>query len=346
MIVCKYIYIHLFYSIGIYDYLDKQQCVDGRDEEYCEHLLFNECDSENEYQCRNGMCIDEEYFLDGDIDCQDRSDEQVNLYNELGNYCSFIPNMECDERLPYGKEAFSCGDGELTYERAITSQYRQSSCKSYRDKQWMCELNSIKRMWTNPENGHCLDIIDNTTDLFEPYDCIFLIKCALTGPNLHYLCPCTGNECRTYFHSICDLETTSLYYYPYDGVYAPYIRTSYDLIVHDFNSISDPDYYILTHSIKCNSEIRVIPDDTYFTAYYNIIPYLFSLPWQPYEYVFCTMYLKKNLNQKIKVHCWNDTYPNQAIYCSSDIPFNCISKKQIQDGIQDCHLCKLYNIML
>ncbi|CAF4552339.1 unnamed protein product, partial [Rotaria magnacalcarata] len=53
-----------------------QNCVDGTDEDYCEHLLLNECNSEREYRCRNGMCIDEEYFLDGDIDCQDQSDEQ------------------------------------------------------------------------------------------------------------------------------------------------------------------------------------------------------------------------------------------------------------------------------
>jgi hypothetical protein len=42
----------------------EQQCMDGTDEENCDLLEFNECE-DNEYRCINGMCIDEEYWLDG-----------------------------------------------------------------------------------------------------------------------------------------------------------------------------------------------------------------------------------------------------------------------------------------
>jgi hypothetical protein len=38
--------------------------MDGTDEENCDLLEFNECE-DNEYRCINGMCIDEEYWLDG-----------------------------------------------------------------------------------------------------------------------------------------------------------------------------------------------------------------------------------------------------------------------------------------
>ncbi|CAF0966264.1 unnamed protein product [Adineta steineri] len=41
-----------------------QQCMDGLDEENCDKLEFNECE-EDEYRCTNGMCIAEEYWLDG-----------------------------------------------------------------------------------------------------------------------------------------------------------------------------------------------------------------------------------------------------------------------------------------
>jgi hypothetical protein len=41
-----------------------QQCTDGYDEENCDLLEFNECE-ENQYRCINGMCIDEEFWLDG-----------------------------------------------------------------------------------------------------------------------------------------------------------------------------------------------------------------------------------------------------------------------------------------
>jgi hypothetical protein len=43
----------------------EQQCKDGWDEENCDKLEFNECE-EDEYRCRNGMCIPEEYWLDGE----------------------------------------------------------------------------------------------------------------------------------------------------------------------------------------------------------------------------------------------------------------------------------------
>jgi hypothetical protein len=42
----------------------EQQCLDGEDEENCDKLEFNECE-DNEYRCLNGMCIAEEYWLDG-----------------------------------------------------------------------------------------------------------------------------------------------------------------------------------------------------------------------------------------------------------------------------------------
>jgi hypothetical protein len=43
----------------------KQQCENGWDEENCDKLEFNECE-EDEFRCTNGMCISEEYWLDGE----------------------------------------------------------------------------------------------------------------------------------------------------------------------------------------------------------------------------------------------------------------------------------------
>lgn len=43
-----------------------QECIDGYDEENCDLLEFNECE-DNQYRCMNGMCIDEEFWLDGKI---------------------------------------------------------------------------------------------------------------------------------------------------------------------------------------------------------------------------------------------------------------------------------------
>jgi hypothetical protein len=46
----------------------EQQCENGWDEENCDKLEFNECE-EDEFRCTNGMCIPEEYWLDGEYIC-------------------------------------------------------------------------------------------------------------------------------------------------------------------------------------------------------------------------------------------------------------------------------------
>jgi hypothetical protein len=46
---------------------DRQQnCMDGIDEENCDLLEFNECEND-EFRCDDGMCIAEEYWLDGKL---------------------------------------------------------------------------------------------------------------------------------------------------------------------------------------------------------------------------------------------------------------------------------------
>jgi hypothetical protein len=41
-----------------------QTCLNGIDEENCDKLEFNECE-DDEFRCTNGMCISEEFWLDG-----------------------------------------------------------------------------------------------------------------------------------------------------------------------------------------------------------------------------------------------------------------------------------------
>ena len=87
----------------------KQQCVQGLDEDYCEMLEFNECE-DDEYRCSNGMCIPEEYWLDGDYDCMDWSDELDSLIRS-GDMCFDVSSSICDEHIcPYNQ--WSCGDGK------------------------------------------------------------------------------------------------------------------------------------------------------------------------------------------------------------------------------------------
>lgn len=47
----------------------QQNCINGIDEENCDLLEFNECEN-NEYRCVDGMCIAEEYWLDGKLESE------------------------------------------------------------------------------------------------------------------------------------------------------------------------------------------------------------------------------------------------------------------------------------
>jgi hypothetical protein len=86
--------------------------MDGVDEDYCERLEFNECE-DDEYRCANGMCIPEEYWLDGDYDCMDWTDEMDTIVSS-GDDCFEIPSFVCDEHLcPYNQ--WSCGNGKRLF---------------------------------------------------------------------------------------------------------------------------------------------------------------------------------------------------------------------------------------
>ncbi len=71
-------------------------------------LEMNECE-DDEYRCANGMCIPEEYWIDGDYDCMDWTDE-LNTLVSSGGLCFSVSLIVCDEHLcPYNQ--WSCGDG-------------------------------------------------------------------------------------------------------------------------------------------------------------------------------------------------------------------------------------------
>ncbi|CAF1101303.1 unnamed protein product [Adineta ricciae] len=322
-----------------------QHCVDGTDEHYCEHLLFNECDPETEYRCRNGMCIDEEYFLDGDIDCQDQSDEQRHLIYAVRTLCFAQFKLDCDERILESKQLISCGDGShISLKQLYRLQSKSTigdTCTSFRDRQWRCELNDRRVMWTNPENGHCLDYVDNITNVGKEKDsCIFIHKCALTRQRQHYLYPCTGNDCRTYFHHYCASNNISLLAYPSGRLFTLFAETYYESYVHDFDRNQWPDVFIFTRSIRCNDEMRAIPNITsqkdWMYSEFTILQAVKTYSSHPLEFFLCEKYQSMNPHLTSFGNCWNDSYPDQARYCYASLPYKCISKYHINDGFPDC----------
>ena len=90
------------------------QCLDGLDEINCDLLEMNQCEGDGEYRCMNGMCIPQQYFLDGQFDCLDWSDEiQYKRSEECGRESV---SSQCDDHICPPNE-WSCGDGQCIQDR-------------------------------------------------------------------------------------------------------------------------------------------------------------------------------------------------------------------------------------
>ncbi|CAF4506068.1 unnamed protein product [Rotaria socialis] len=131
-----------------------QEFLNGADEENCDKLEFNECE-DDEFRCTNGMCIPEEFWLDGDHDCMDWSDE---YYSEHEQTCPFYPKaMECDEHLCVSY-MYSCGDGECVYWETRVAFQRvveaREDCFNKRNLNYMCAVSPRRSAWTL-ESGLC-----------------------------------------------------------------------------------------------------------------------------------------------------------------------------------------------
>jgi hypothetical protein len=172
-----------------------QHCLEGRDEENCDLLEMNQCDEEEEYRCSNGMCIPEEFFLDGDLDCLDWSDE-MKFKNDQD--CPHVSvNTECDDHLCLFDQ-WSCGDGQCFHDRMMFQRLAiEHTCQSGRDQYFFCETHQWFRQWTM-SNGRCFRGDDRyesfrVTDRNDEEQCEYLLKCALSK-DMETNCSCDGDS--------------------------------------------------------------------------------------------------------------------------------------------------------
>lgn len=107
--------------------LGKMDCANGFDERRCDELEMNECNNETEFRCQNGHCIDKTFYLDGDYDCLDSSDEFSNNY--YSSRCGYQHSIQCSNQI-CPSTLFSCGNGECYNGPNI---YPKPVCSSHRD---------------------------------------------------------------------------------------------------------------------------------------------------------------------------------------------------------------------
>ncbi|CAF1686764.1 unnamed protein product, partial [Adineta ricciae] len=94
----------------------KVDCLDGgEDEKHCHELYINRCE-ENEYQCRNGMCVNEDFLRDEfrkliSPECMDASDEIGARDPDDDDTCLNDPTFRCEDFICRTPWHFPCGDG-------------------------------------------------------------------------------------------------------------------------------------------------------------------------------------------------------------------------------------------
>ena len=301
-----------------------QNCMSGMDEENCDLLEMNRCD-QDEYRCMNGMCIPQEFFLDGELDCLDWSDEiQFKRSEEcpLGSV-----TKECDDHICPPNE-WSCGDGQCIPDRmAFQKSEYAPTCQSQRDQCFMCETHLTSIQWTMP-NGRCylyanrqyqaLQVMNRS----EEERCEYLLKCALSVGGDEG-CPCFRDDrCTERLEQGCHL---SLIQYPRGGLLAPYIFFLFNR-TRDGGSFV-PDGVLLNGTVRCR--------DSLINVTITTIPFPITLNVrQVIADHLCPSSPNISLSEtSVAVHKCH--YVNESVDKCGEWN-QCLSNTRIRDGLKNC----------
>lgn len=96
---------------------------------------MNNCDSNTEYRCRNGQCIDKQLYLDDREDYMDFSDSLTFTPNNL---CGLLRTFAICQDCPCPPLMFSCGDGYCYDGPTIIEQ--KPSCVNRRDRLYLKQM--------------------------------------------------------------------------------------------------------------------------------------------------------------------------------------------------------------
>ncbi len=306
-----------------------QHCMFGYDEENCDKLEFNECE-DDEYRCLNGMCIPDEYFLDGEFDCLDKTDEKQQFNDKK---CTVQQaTHECDDRMCF-RFHWSCGDGQCIEDRFISQTLGFfGECNSLRDQYHMCELHKTSSQWTLP-NGKCYQadnyeesVVKNRT---ASEKCTYFVKCVLSKGG-EKNCPCKDDLscCIDELKNSCTLWSIQ---YPNGAMIAPYAFSFYNAARNWSNKV--PDSIKINGTIKCRG---------YMTDQCTTLNYSSRYPVRQFEMTLCAS--KSNISLLGNIgygeFCYNDsqTFNNRSYHFIDicNISKECISAYRIRDGYQTC----------
>ncbi|CAF4301199.1 unnamed protein product [Rotaria socialis] len=325
-----------------------QEYLNGTDEENCDKLEFNECE-DDEFRCTNGMCIPEEFWLDGDHDCMDWSDE---YYSEHEQTCPFYPKaMECDEHLCVSY-MYSCGDGECVYWETRVAFQRvveaREDCFNKRNLNYMCAVSPHRSTWTL-ESGLCCPDKDYDDSRYpawnqiiasniSQYDkCQYLFRFVLSK-NFEHNCPCNERNCTDMMIHECQ-DSERLIVYPPQGLINSNVIVKYNYS--SFTGNLNFQYVYLSGSLKCRGYLIWIKgpvvvgevDELILDRRFNHVLCETKTPGLIYRY-----FESPHKNHQF---CWNYSltfnrrpYAVNLNMCTRK--GECISQYRIRDGHADC----------
>ena len=258
------------------------QCEDGIDEADCHILEFHRCAS-NEFQCRNGMCIPQEFLFDGTLDCIDKSDEQERdtIFDYIRT-CSTKPKYDCDEQL-CKKSEFACGDGQCIDWTNLFND--QKACDNLRDVFYRCEvLSSETHRLATFDSGVCRVQRENLPS--QP-SCITNLQLLLRGYN------------RKLAYQYIIANCSSLLPFPSSSILTSNLKFFYrkSFIEFFYNSSTSfgksiprlPHIACFTGSLVCNGSKVTLNSDYCFD--YDQILALKTYPFFPISHIFCNITL-------------------------------------------------------
>ncbi|CAF4616217.1 unnamed protein product, partial [Rotaria sp. Silwood2] len=278
-------------------------CAAGEDEMYCEHLDLNEC-NENQFRCRNGLCIPIEWFMDSRLDCVDATDEQRKQSDDH-DACYSMSSIDCSEVACGEKQAYSCGDGQCLSWHERFYKDRTPFCKNGLGFFGICE--SIGFV-TTATGGCSSGFFVTVTNMSVP--CDQLVRCAAVADR-----SCTSNDVENLQQHVldyCFLNMTHGYLYSLPNILSPFVDayfTREQFESDDEDATRLPALFCSSDKAKC----------LHFHDVYNE-----KYPFPPFEYLF-------GQQQSLPDYCLN----SNAFYICPNT-HKCISNYRLLDGFDDC----------
>ncbi|CAF4055904.1 unnamed protein product [Adineta steineri] len=291
----------------------KVNCLDGgEDEKHCVELEINQCE-ENEYQCQNGMCVNEEFFSDEGIsserisspECLDGSDE-VKL-TDL-SLCTRDSSFRCEDILCRRYTDFNCGDGNC---RSVINTQWASPCANNRDR----AINYLFD-WNN--------LVD--TRYSRCFKTLMCVRYFLSQINLDKYCKSLCNntqECKIQTVKDCPPAFIAPTFPVWDG----HVRFGYFSNATSVNIFGyEPDFVCYNKEL-CPFLIPTFTLDNHTCLHYDRLN--LTLSDTVYDIFRACNQLFQNDKESI---CQDSTTTVRCLGINK-----CISKRRIMDGFADCY---------